>query len=255
MAKLVPYNPSYDIVEKNDSFSQAMLWCSVIVSIIILGISKIDSIPRTESTIPFLNQVNCFLAVSYFISDIVGNYLFQIAEAKRREDFFDNSLSTKLAEVASVDYFTNDHISAGVLKMGVNSFENSFFSKNISGKMLRKMLYKAALVLAIFLALALFTDRELLALALQLALPFTIIVQTIRLFLFHKRVEDIFKQYQKIFTATASHMQEQLILQTVTNYEALLAWACIKLDSGIFHSMNDELSQQWLNLKSRYDIR
>ena len=142
----------------------------------------------------------------------------------------------------------------GIIKMGVNSFENSFFSKSVSKKMLTPMLIKSALVLALFLALALFTDREILTTALQLALPFTILLQTIRLFLYNKRMKDVFKTYQRIFSSTVDTKKEYLIISNMTNYETILSWACIKLDSKRFDKMNDDLSAQWESLKQKYNI-
>ncbi len=176
-----------------------------------------------------------------------------MAEVKRRDDFFDNSLNTQLAEATSTGYYSNEHINPGLLKMGVNSFENSFFSKAVSGKMLKPMLKKSALLLILFLALAL-TNKELLTIALQLALPFTIILQTIRLFLYNKRMKDIFKNYQTIFSATTDGKKEQLIIHNMTSYETTLSWACIKLDSKLFDEMNDDLTIKWEEIKQRYNI-
>ena len=210
MSQKVPYKTDYNLVEKNEMLSQSILWTSVIISAITLIASKFD------------------------VSDIVGNYLFHLAETKRREDFFDNSLNTQLAENNSEKYFSNESLNQGIIKMGVNSFENSFFSKSVSKKMLTPMLIKSALVLALFLALALFTDREILTTALQLALPFTILLQTIRLFLYNKRMKDVFKTYQRIFSSTVDTKKEYLIISNMTNYETILSWACIKLDSKRF---------------------
>lgn len=254
MSKKVPYKTDYKLVEKNELLSQSILWVSVIVSVVTLIIFKGNFPTATTETTDFLNKLNCFLAITYFVSDIVANYLFQLAEAKRREDFFDNSLNTQLAENNSEKYFSNENLNHGVIKMGVNNFENCFFSKSVSGKMLTPMLLKSALVLALFLALALFTDRETLTTALQLALPFTILLQTIRLFLYNKRMKDVFKTYQRIFSSTVDGKKEHLIIGNMTNYEIILSWACIKLDSKLFDKMNDDLSAQWEDLKKKYNI-
>lgn len=254
MSKKVPYKTDYNLVEKNELISQFILWISVIVSVATFVVSKGNILICKAETIDFLNKINCYLAVAYFVADIVANYLFQLAEAKRREDFFDNSLNTQLAENNSEKYFSNENLNHGITKMGVNSFENSFFSKSVSGKMLTPMLIKSAIVLALFLALALFTDRETLTTALQLALPFTILLQTIRLFLYNKRMKDVFKTYQRIFSSTVDGKKENLIINNMTNYETVLSWACIKLDSKLFEKMNDDLSAKWEDLKKKYNI-
>ncbi len=252
--KIVPYKYDYELVEKNELLSQFILWVSVIISITTFIIFKINFPFCKETAVNLLNRINCFLAVVYFVSDIIANYLFQLAETKRREDFFDNSLKTQLAEATSEGYFSNEHLSPGILKLGVNNFENSFFSKTISSKMLQPMLLKFVLVLFLFLALALFTDRETLTTVLQLVFPFTIIQQTIRLLLFHKRMNDIFKNYQKIFDSTTDGMKEQLIIHNMTSYETTLSWACIKLNSKTFNKVNDELTPKWESMKQKYNI-
>ncbi|MDD5571202.1 MAG: hypothetical protein PHD97_08610 [Bacteroidales bacterium] len=254
MSKKVPYLKNFDLVEKNETLSQFILCFSVVVSILTILIDKVNFFMYKDSVIVSLNSINCILAVIYFISDIVANYLFQIAEVKRRDDFFDNSLKTQLSEANSEGYFSNEHISYGILKMGVNCFENSFFSKMISAKMLKPMLFKSMFILILFLTLALFTDKQILSTALQMVLPYTIIQQTIRLFLYNKRMEDIFKHFQKIFSSTTTKQKGKLIIHNVTSYEALQAWACIKLDSKIFKKLNDELSIQWGKIKHKYCI-
>lgn len=254
MTKKVPYKNDYSLVEKNELLSQSILWSSVIISIVTLIVSRYNFGFCKETAVVYLNALNCFFAVIYFLSDIVANYLFQMAEAKRRDDFFDNSLNTQLAEKNSEGYFSNQHLNHGIVKMGVNNFENSFLSKSVSGKMLKPMLLKSALVFTLFLSLALFTDREILTTALQLVFPFTIIQQSIRLFLYYKRINDVFKNYQKIFASTTDGKKEQLIIHNMTSYETTLAWACLKLDSDIFEKMNPDLSIEWEELKRKYNI-
>lgn len=254
MSKKVPYKSDYNLVELNELVSKVILWMAVLVSISILWASSYKSLCFRGVLLQILNNIGCFLSVSYFISDLVANYLFQLAEAKRREDFFDNSLNIQLSEENSENYFSNENLNHGITKLGVNSFENVFFSKSISRKMLAPMMVKMAFVLFLFLFLALFMERTLFSTALQLALPFTIILQTIRLFLFHKRMVDIFKYYQGIFSVASEEKREYLIIRNMTYYETVLSWACIKLDSKIFESMNEKLSGQWEELKAKYKI-
>ncbi len=254
MTKVVPYKNDYILVERNELLSQLILWTSVSISVATLVISKAHVPFSKETTISLLNTINSFLAVVYFVSDIVANYLFQLAETKRREDFFDNSLNTQLAEATSEGYFSNENLDPGIVKMGVNNFENSYLSKTVAGRMLQPMLKKIALILALFLALALFTDREILTTALQLVFPFTIIQQTTRLFLYHKRIDDVFKNYQKIFSSTADGKKEQLIIHNMTSYETTLSWACIKLNGNIFNKVNEELTPKWEAMKQKYHI-
>lgn len=254
MTKVVPYKKDFDLVSLVEKISNAILWSSVVISIatIIISYSEIQK-STAENLTSILNAVNCVFAVSYFLSDIISNYLFQLAEAKRRDDFFDNSLNTNLSEENSNKYFTNDNTNAGIKKLGVNCFENSFFTKSIATKMLMPMIIKSIIVFFLFLILAI-TNNHLFTAALQIALPYTIIQQTIRLSVFHSRVESICKGFQRIFSTNNKKTIEQAIIHNVTSYEATLSWACIKLDSKLFNKMNDELSEKWNKIKTKCNI-
>lgn len=255
MTKVVPYKKDFDLVSVVEKISNVILWSSVAVSIatIVIFYSGMEQ-TIANKLIVVLNTVICFLSVSYFLSDIFSNYLFQLAEAKRRDDFFDNSLYTNHSEENSNEYFTNDNISPGIKKMGINCFENSFFTKSVATAMLKPMVIKTVIVVLLFLFLALFTNNHLFTTALQIALPFTIIQQTIRLFIFKNRVNGICKEFRQIFTTHNKKTIYKSILHNVTSYEATLSWACIKLDSNLFNKMNDELSEKWNKIKAKCNI-
>lgn len=254
MTKVVPYKKDFDLVSLVEKISNTILWSSVVISVatIIISYSEIQK-STAENLTSILNAVNCIFAVSYFLSDIISNYLFQKAEAKRRDDFFDNSLNSSHSEENSNEYFTNDNITPSIKKMGVNCFENSFFTKSISGKMLKPMIIKSIVVFLLFLILAI-TNNHLFVTALQIALPYTIIQQTIRLFVFHNRIENICKRFRQIFTTHNKKTITKSILHNVSSYETTLSWACIKLDSKLFDKMNDELSEKWNKIKTKCNI-
>mgnify|MGYP003472872438 CR=1 FL=1 len=254
MTKVVPYKKDFDLVSMVEKISNVILWSSVVVSTatIIISYSGTQQLTGVNLTL-ILNSVNCFFAVAYFLSDIISNYLFQLAEAKRRDDFFDNSLNTNLSIENSNKYFTNDNVNTGIKKLGVNCFENSFFTKSIAKEMLMPMIIKSIIVFLLFLVLAI-SNNHLFTAALQIALPYTIIQQTFRLFVFRNRVENVCKGFQRIFSTNNKKTVMQSISHNVTSYETTLAWACIKLDSKLFDKMNDDLSVKWNKIKNKYNI-
>ena len=76
---------------------------------------------------------------------------------------------------------------------GIDYFDGE---RNIYGPALAKELFFVALVVLI-LAIS---NNHLFTAALQIALPYTIIQQTIRLFVFRNRVENVCKGFQRIFS-------------------------------------------------------
>jgi hypothetical protein len=92
MTKVVPYKKDFDHVSNVQKISDLILFCFVAVAIATILVPFVGLERTTLDCISSsLNLVNGFLAVTFFLSDIVSNYLFQQAEAKRRDDFFDNS--------------------------------------------------------------------------------------------------------------------------------------------------------------------
>ena len=254
MTKKVPFKNDFILVERNETYAKYILYASIMMSFVALIIDTSISFKCKNLIILFLNSLNCIFAIGYFVSDIFGNYLFQIVETKRRNDFFDNSLQTRLSEENSKGYFSNDNIAPGIKKMGVNCFENVYFSKSVTKKMLKPMLLKLVLVMILFLCAAFFTNHYILIFLLQLVLPFTIVQQSVRVFIYNNRLEAIFNKFQHIFSSTSDGHQTQLIIHNMTSYESNQAWACIKLDSKLFDEMNNELSIKWEEIKLKYII-
>lgn len=254
MTKIVPYKKDFDHVSIVEKLSSIILWSSVFISTatIITSYFEIKYLKQIDLTLIFNSIISCF-AIIYFVLDIVTNYLFRSAEAKSRDDFFDNSLNTKLSIENSDKYFTNDNINTGIKKLGVNCFENSFFTKSVATKMLKPMIMKSIIVFLLFLVLAI-SNNQLFIAVLQIALPYSIIQQTLRLFVFRNRVENVCKGFQQIFSTNNSKSIMQSIIHNVTSYETTLSWACIKLDSKLFNKMNDDLSEQWDKIKNKYNI-
>lgn len=255
MARKVPFFSSYRTVGTIGTWAEYTLWAAVITAILNLLIDLCIISNAQAGLQKFLSRSSGFLALAYFFADILTNYLFQCAEAHRRNDLFDNSLNTVLAEENTEEYFTNDAIATGIYKLGVNGFENAFFTSSLAGRYLITMTWKTALVVLIFIGVMVYGDNSTLLVVLQLALPLTIIQQTIRLLIFKNRLDRIIDSYKRIFHIPKGTAQDNLIMHTVTNYEATLAWASIKIPDEQFNRMNDELSDRWEEIKKRHNIQ
>lgn len=255
MSRYVPLDIDYKTLNRIDTALNYILWASTILSlgVLILEITKVFPL-NNEFLQQTLNSIICTLAVIYFIGEVILNLLFQFSEIKRRKDFIDNSLGTTLSVENSTGYFNNQNTSVGILKMGKNCFESSLFSKTISGKMVVPMVFKALMVIIIFLVLALFTNNKTLTTVLQLTLPLSVIQQCIKLYYFSHRVNRVFEEFQYIFSNARVEERENLIISNVMNYESTLAWGSILLDDGLFKKLNPTLSQDWENIKIRYSL-
>ncbi|OFY19205.1 MAG: hypothetical protein A2W98_01850 [Bacteroidetes bacterium GWF2_33_38] len=253
MNKIVPFKTYYDRVKAIGNIGTFLLYTSGLMSIAVLIIDK-SSFANKEIFQNYLNSLLAVFSVFYFFSNIVQSYFFQNAEFHRKNDFTDNSFKTKLSEKNSVNYFSNDNIENGILKLGVNCFENSFFTRNISGKMMIKESIKSTVILCLFILVAAVTDTRIFMTLLKMALPLSIIQKTVKLLILHQKVSKVFFAFKLIFTDVHEAKRPSLIINNVINYEKSLSWACITLDSKVFNRMNAELSIEWERIKNEHSL-
>ena len=166
----------------------------------------------------------------------------------------DNSLQTQIADANSKEYYTNDDISKGVYKMGVNCFENSFFTKTISSKMLVKQITYTIIIWTVLCCVILTAPNNIFIEVILLTLPFSVANDTKKLYRLHTNVEMVFGNFKKIFSSTKKSKQEALIIDNVISYEKSLSYSSVPLNSKIFDDLNDQLTIGWEGIKKQHNI-
>ena len=249
MTRIVPNQVNYQWLKYTGWISLGMLYASSIVSLLIL-ISEIFKF-ENESFSECFNKVLAFTSIVYFLTECCQSFIFYKAESFRNLDFIDNSFNTKFSQKNSSGYYTNDDMEAGIIKMGINNFENTFFTKSITAKMLNNELKKLIVVICIIIGCVLTSPKATIVIS-QMALPFAIIQQAIKLYFYHFKVEGIFLNYKEIFSKTNQNDIVPNIVKNVINYEKIISWAGIPIDSKIFEKLNDKLSQDWIDIKCEH---
>ena len=251
--RIVPFKINFKHVKKIDKLLTALLYISVFLGIALLILSKFldhDKDYYSEK----VNYVIGSISLIYFLGDLIKKFMLQLVEQKRRRDFIDNSLNTNLADFKSQGYYSNDDIDSGVYKMGVNCFENSFFSMSISGKMIWKAILTSIVVFLIFICLVMGTDKITVATFLQFALPYSLLQQTIILIIYYFQIGSIFNYFKLLFSSAQDGKKELLLIHNVINYESTLSWSGVILADKLFEKYNDVLSEQWEVIKSEHKI-
>ena len=165
--KTVPYQNLFELTEKYSKCSNYFLIGSTTFSIISSNIFC-QTFAGATTYLEIVNSGNSVLILSFIVFEILVNTTFFKAEKKRRLDFIDNSFGTKLNGLRSEGYFTNDDISTGVLKLAANCFENSFFTSHITALMKRKEIFKAAVIIFVFITSSAFGNKNIVNLIIQL---------------------------------------------------------------------------------------
>jgi hypothetical protein len=254
MNRIVPFDQYFKRVKFLDALSKYLLWGSTVIVIITIFSKDQNCIPTD-----WLNAINCLLVIAYFVLELITNYQFFNASREKRTDFIDNSLGSNLSGFRSENYFTNDSINAGIYKLAVNCFENSFFSYQISRKMIWKEWIINVIITAIFILGASLGNKDIVVLIIQLSLPFFLIQQAIKLTFFYSRTHDVFCYFKSLFNDLKHNKNVDSkfpeILRNVVEYESTKAWGSILLSDSLFTKWNPQLSEDWNRLKASYDIK
>lgn len=252
MNRVVPFEKNFKTVGRLSKTSSIILYISACVSIAILLISslKID-IERLSS---LLNPTLAVMSVLYFIIDILQRFLFHNGETHRKNDLMDNALGTHLTEEKSEGYFTNDNLKEGLFKLGVDTFENSFYTKSISGVMIKRQLIISIIIVMLFVLVITLVPNSIIIQVLLLALHYAIISDTIRLWILHVDTKRVFEDFKLVFSSVEAAHKDYLLINCIVSYEKSLSWAAIKLDSKKFHSLNNILAEKWKTIKIEHNI-
>ncbi|WP_025141528.1 hypothetical protein [Pedobacter jeongneungensis] len=252
--RIVPFKINFEQVKTIDKYLNWFLYLILILGVIVLTLSQVFQVGEKESYSENLNYVIGIFSLFYFIGDLLKKFLLQLAEQRRRKDFIDNSLNTNLADSRSEGYYSNEEFEPGVYKMGINCFENSFFSMTISGKMIKSLLIKSLLIILLFTLLVMVTDKITVATFLQFALPYTIFQQTIVVIIYYFQVQSIFNYFKLLFSSAQQEKRNLLLIHNVINYESTISWAGIILDDKLFKNLNEMLSAKWEEIKVDHGI-
>jgi len=253
MTRIVPHEQIFTRAKMFNKWSDIFIYLSSAVSVALIFLQ-----PPYDKLVSLLNAVNCVFIVIVVIFDQLYNYIFFEAGKAKRLDFIDNSFNTDFSGVKSQGYFSNENISAGFYKMAVNCFENSFFSAQISSRMIALAWVKVVLIVLIFVFNAALGDKGIVNLLFQLSLPILLFQQAIRMTLFYTRINMTYQSFLRLFNDFKQNgitkNEDPEILKIVLDYQTTLTWGAIPLSDKIFNKNNAQLSRKWNELKANYNI-
>ena len=256
MAKFVPQRDAFKWVLGLDKTSTIIIWIVFFLSLAPFVIDKFKlDLELTKITSEVIQITNIFLLVFGFVINAIKDYyLFPLAETIRRRDLMDNSFGSKYSIENSDEYYTNDEINEGISKLGVNLFQNVYFTTTISKKMRLKYIVKSGLFLVVFIWIAIYgLKNSVIALSvLQLMFSAFVFGDLIKLLFFVQRNQRILENMQSFFSG--NNQTEAEIMKNFTEYETNLAWGMILLDEKIFNKYNDKTEEQWQKIKQKYGI-
>jgi hypothetical protein len=177
-------------------------------------------------------------------------YLAPRAQDSRSKDFLSKAFGTPLSTQQTTGYYNNSQ-SDPARRIAAQVFENSLFTREISGAML-KIAGSLAVVYFTFWIFAL-ANRDvslpLVATCAQAIFGEQILAKCCRLFWLHRRSDSIFNDMHRLFLAKPNSTRfSAMALESYTKYESAKALAGITLSSRIFDRLNPKISAEWTAL-------
>lgn len=227
------------------------LFCSFIATFIVDNVFK-------DFLLIFFIVILVFLFV---VDNILTVWLIPKIENIRKTHLLSNSFGVSLNDEKTKGYYNNKSLPS-IFRLGLNVFENSLFSFEISKKMLHKERYKSIISLIILLVLLLVrsTHIEVILFIVQLLFGTSIIATWIKLEKYKIETEKIYQKCRDIYFSSMKEQEltnESLskILDITIEYEILKARMGVMLSTKIFNEINPRVSKEWEEIKRELKLK
>ena len=232
-------------------------WLFVIVTLI--SVTLLFSSLINDKTYHHLQSLFIVGVIALFsLSQTSRFYLIPKAEKMRRRQMLSNAFDTPLIQETTQHYYNNDY-APSLLRLGANTMENAYFSKEVSSRMLSRNRFFAIGYLLLWLIFFSIRDTDLNTLIwiTQFVLSGEIIAKWINLEILRARFEHVYEQLHSHFlhsiepdttTSTAT------ILDAVISYEATKSASGTLLSSKIFKKINPQLTTSWQEIRNKLNM-
>jgi hypothetical protein len=259
MAQYAPQVKLYNIISRMKNILEWIFWLIFAISIV-PTLSQLFAIPANVQDV--LNIINIILLILYFLLDIIVDLVFlPEAEKKRMDDFIDNSFDSKFNADSSIDYYDNEEIRHGLYKAGVNLFQNCYTTFQLIKLLTTRKIIIPAVALITIGVISYYGFREVpfFLTLLQVVFSTSILGGLIRHLMLFYRLSQLHDDWIKLFQlpdfTSTNGKYNTYILRNWLRYETLLAKIPAGIPDRFFEKYNNELTQKWLAMKSRYSIQ
>lgn len=247
----------YSLPKEVANLLRYLFYINIALSLIITFKSLLQGVIYECLSIAFIIAV-----IVYFVLSQLQRYCWlPRAEDERRKNLISNSLGVYLSHDVTHSYYNNE-IPPSIQKLGANLLENSFFSREISARMLfrnRVEVFIYFLVWVIILSVR-HANFDLVIFATQIFFSTEIISSWISLEVlnhqfnrcFHK-LHDHFRFFQANTEKSTSDCMAD-ILDVAISYESAKLAAGILLDEKIFSKINPSMSVRWKRISFELGI-
>lgn len=256
--RFLPYEADYSLLSKCRIWETRGLWLIGILSVVLPVVGSFLASALANTIHNILNLLYFLVIIAYYVLDVyTETFLYPATARKRRKGFIDNSLGSKFLEKKVEGYYTNDNLNYSPYKMLINCSENCFFTLNIAKGMVPRIVTKNVIFSIGFLVIAYrgIKDNLVAIPILQILLSTLFITELIHHLNFIAKLEQLFERFKDTFTKRMDvnqTFQEAVLL--FLDYETTLAYNKAPLSDSVYEKLNEKLSKEWKEIKTRYEI-
>ena len=175
------------------------------------------------------------------------------AEKKRRYDALDNSFGSAFSLQNSKEYFTNDEVEFGINKLGVNLFQNVFYTTRLSDKMMTSYIVKSSIFGVVFFIMAIYglKNSPIMLPIFQFLFSAVIFGDLVKFLLFHRENNRILDE---LIVGFQTELNKTTILKEYLDYETNISWGQILICDKLFDKYDKTLEGEWQKLKQKFNI-
>ena len=196
----------------------------------------------------FLVIANIILNIMYVtLSNVNEIYFKNLAENERRKSLIKESFNINTTVKETIKYYNNNE-KPSIEKLGLNSYESAYFTKNVVDRMIFGNILKVGSLLIIYLILMIkIKNMDFLLIITQTIFSAEVLFQFIKLCYYKFQLDKICKEFENICFILGLNYKDSkvLLLDATMDYESLKSYCKIATSSKIFFKSNEEWSKKW----------
>lgn len=243
MSDLYEVGELYERSHRMDTVCSFLFWANCVLSILAFWPNSI------QRAIVYIQMVT---AIGHVVLGLVNDCaLWFEAESTNRKHLIEDAFGVDLTNRRSRGYY-NNHFGKSAERFVTNAFESSFFTMNVSEAMILPCLAKTVFALLLFI-LMLFLQPAGVSISdvTQAVFSAYLVEDAAFLIVFHGKVKAEYERFYESLVGTGVVSRKQMIfaMANAQEYECTKAYFKIRLDSGRFEAMNEELSKKWSDIE------
>jgi hypothetical protein len=253
----IPYQNLFNREKKIDTWAGIFIWLASILALISVFLPwAVQVLPTLVGSV--LGIVNCIAVFVGVVLTWAADIFYRpAAEFERIGGFVDNGYETKILAKPVYHYYNNGVAEKGIKRLSANCFENCFFTDAVSKEMTSKILIQNLMFLLVFTGLAIYNFTADNISALFQVLASSVLLEKMMKHLYFRRcIHELAIRFQLLFSTQspdgidfAAHS-----IYLIMKYEKVLSYYNQSLDSKVFNKLNCKLTQEWEEMKLRYNI-